>query len=80
MPAAEPVALPSDAPVAAKPSDGGDVKSEIERQNAAAEAAFKKKFGNAKPNAAALMQRQRQHETRYFDSGDAFSSKEKGGS
>ena len=64
----------------AKKIESSDTKDEIERQNAAAEAAFKKKFGNAKPNAAALMQRQRQHETRYFDSGDAFSSKEKGGS
>ena len=41
----------------------------IARKNAEAEAAFKKKFGNAKPNAKVLLQRQRQHETRYFDSG-----------
>jgi len=26
-----------------------------------------------KPSAGALLHRQRQHETRYFDSGDAFS-------
>ena len=49
------------------------MKSEIARKNAEAEAAFKKKFGNAKPSAGALLHRQRQHETRYFDSGDAFS-------
>ena len=46
---------------------------EIARKNAAAEAAFKKKFGNAKPSAGALLHRQRKHETRYFDSGEAFS-------
>jgi hypothetical protein len=75
------VVAPSTAPAAA-PADTEDAarKAEIAQQNAAAEAAFKKKFGNAKPNAAALMQRQRQHETRYFDSGDAFSSKDKGAS
>ena len=49
------------------------MKKEIAEKNAAAEAAFKKKFGNAKPSAGALLHRQRQHETRYFDSGDAFS-------
>ena len=47
--------------------------AEIARKNAEAEAKFKKKFGNAKPSAGALLHRQRQHETRYFDSGDAFS-------
>ena len=47
--------------------------AEIARKNAEAEAKFKKKFGNAKPSAGALLHRQRQHETRYFDSGEAFS-------
>ena len=49
------------------------MKKEIAQKNAEAEAAFKKKFGNSKPSAGALLHRQRQHETRYFDSGDAFS-------
>jgi hypothetical protein len=65
--------------VSTPPSAEDDKKDEVIKQNAAAEEAFKRKFGNAKPNAAALLQRQRQHETRYFDSGDAFSKKEKGG-
>ena len=47
----------------------------IARKNAEAEATFKKKFGNMKPNAGALLSRQRAHETRYFDSGDAFSKR-----
>jgi hypothetical protein len=65
---------------ASSPASAEDIKKdEIAKQNAAAEEAFKRKFGNAKPNAAALLQRQRQHETRYFDSGDAFSKKEKEG-
>ena len=38
------------------------MKNEIAQQNAVAEAAFKKKFGNMKPSAGALMHRQRQHE------------------
>ena len=50
----------------------------IARKNAEAEATFKKKFGNMKPNAGALLSRQRAHETRYFDSGDAFSQKAAG--
>ena len=48
---------------------------EIAKQNAVAESKFKSKFGNLKPNAGALLNRQRAHETRYFDSGDAFSNK-----
>jgi hypothetical protein len=48
---------------------------EIAAQQRIAEEAFKKKFGNLKPSAGALLQRQKKHETRYFDSGDAFSSK-----
>jgi hypothetical protein len=46
--------------------------SEIESQSAVAEEKFKKKYGNIKPSAGALLQRQKKHETRYFDSGDAF--------
>ena len=46
---------------------------DIARKNAEAEEKFKKKFGNMKPSAGALLHRQRKHETRYFDSGEAFS-------
>ena len=46
---------------------------EIARKNAEAEEKFKKKFGSMKPSAGALLHRQRKHETRYFDSGEAFS-------
>jgi len=51
----------------------GNEAAEIARKNAEAEAKFKKKYGNVKPSAGAVMHRQRQHQTRYFDSGDAFS-------
>jgi hypothetical protein len=46
---------------------------EIARKNAEAEEKFKKKFGSVKPSAGALLHRQRKQETRYFDSGEAFS-------
>ena len=54
-------------------SEAAKVAAEVARKNAAAEAAFKKKFGNMKPSAGALLHRQRKHSTRYFDSGEAFS-------
>jgi hypothetical protein len=53
------------------PQEGA--KREIARKNAEAEEKFKKKFGSVKPSAGALLHRQRKQETRYFDSGEAFS-------
>ena len=76
------MAVPS-APMAALTRPGPQApevdQSEIASKNAVAESAFKKKFGNMKPNAGALLNRQRAHETRYFDSGDAFTQKAAGG-
>ena len=43
-------------------SEAAKVAAEVARKNAAAEAAFKKKFGNMKPSAGALLHRQRKHE------------------
>lgn len=43
-------------------SEAAKEAAEVARKNAAAEAAFKKKFGNVKPSAGALLHRQRKHE------------------
>ncbi len=70
--------VPRHAPATEAPRDDGPKQpsaQEIAAQQRIAEEAFKKKFGSLKPSAGALLQRQKKHETRYFDSGDAFSSK-----
>ena len=58
----------------ALPPTQGDIMA----KTCMAEEKFKKKYGNIKPSAGALLQRQKKHETRYFDSGDAFSNKKDG--
>eukprot|EP00288_Rhodomonas_lens_P011157 CAMPEP_0177749250 /NCGR_PEP_ID=MMETSP0484_2-20121128/32385_1 /TAXON_ID=354590 /ORGANISM="Rhodomonas lens, Strain RHODO" /LENGTH=316 /DNA_ID=CAMNT_0019264219 /DNA_START=69 /DNA_END=1015 /DNA_ORIENTATION=- len=66
-----PTAFPKPMPPAS--GDSTPTQAEIDAKNKLAEAEFKKKFGNLKPNAKAMLHRERKHETRYFDSGDAFS-------
>lgn len=46
-------------------SEAAKEAAEVARKNAAAEAAFKKKFGDVKPSAGALLHRQRKHEVSY---------------
>ena len=43
-------------------SEAAKEAAEVARKNTEAEAAFKKKFGNVKPSAGALLHRQRKHE------------------
>ena len=50
------------AKAAAGESEAAKAAAEVARKNAEAEAAFKKKFGNVKPSAGALLHRQRKHE------------------
>ncbi len=47
-------------------SEAAKEAAEVARKNSEAEAAFKKKFGNVKPSAGALLHRQRKHEVCHF--------------